>query len=281
MAATTAPSRPREPTASRLADAAYRRCVPLRDYHLLMAQVHEHLLPRTYLEVGVGRGRTLTLALQGTRAVGVDPAPRLEFALSRDTELARRDPRAVFGGLPVDLAFVDGMHLFEFALRDFTNVERWSTPDSTVLVHDCLPLDERAAGRQPPGGQWNGDVWKLVVVLKRWRPDLRISVIDVPPGGLGVVRGLDPASTVLSDHYEEIVAEGAALSYSLLTENDRHEVLNVVPNAWRRVAALLPATPYRRDNASLLRWGVAARYVRHTAGIQARRVARRLERLAR
>jgi hypothetical protein len=36
--------------------------------------------------------------------------------------------RALLGGLPVELGFIDGMHLFEFALRDFMNLERLCTP---------------------------------------------------------------------------------------------------------------------------------------------------------
>ena len=45
----------------------------------------------------------------------------------------------------MELAFIDGLHLFEQVLRDFINVERHSSPSTVVLLHDCLPLDEATA----------------------------------------------------------------------------------------------------------------------------------------
>ena len=47
-----------------------------------------------------------------------------------------------------ELVFIDGLHLFEQVLRDLINVERHSTTDTVVLLHDCLPLDEVTSGRR-------------------------------------------------------------------------------------------------------------------------------------
>ena len=54
---------------------------------------------------------------------------------------AQHDLRRLFGGLPLDLGFIDGMHRFEFALRDFINFKRASDSRTVLLVHDCLPVD--------------------------------------------------------------------------------------------------------------------------------------------
>ena len=51
----------------------------------------------------------------------------------------------------------------------------------------------------------SGDVWKVVSILREYRPDLRIKIVATAPSGLCVVRGLDPASRVLGDRLDEIV----------------------------------------------------------------------------
>jgi hypothetical protein len=137
-------------------------------YHYLplLRRIHRYLRPRTYLEIGVGRGASLCLALPETLAVGIDPAPQITaptgprvqlFRMTSDEFFARHTLSDVTGGLPLDLAFIDGMHHVEFALRDFANVERSATPATTVLVHDCYPPNARSADRDRSGAFWTGD----------------------------------------------------------------------------------------------------------------------------
>ena len=42
-------------------------------------------------------------------------------------------------------------------------------------------------------------------MLQRYRPDLRLAVMDTPPTGVLVVLGADPTNTVLADRYDEIM----------------------------------------------------------------------------
>ena len=118
----------------------------------LLDRIHCHLLPRTYVEVGVSTGKSLGLALPGTIAVGIDPEPKIRFAIDKSAEIfaegsddffERHDLRQVLRGNDLDLAFVDGMHLFEYALRDFFHLERFSHAESTIMFHDCKPFDGR------------------------------------------------------------------------------------------------------------------------------------------
>ncbi|MBI2958916.1 MAG: tetratricopeptide repeat protein, partial [Betaproteobacteria bacterium] len=126
-------------------------------YRDLIRRIHEHLAPRTYVEIGVFRGLSFALVRPETLALGIDPMPRIEAALgpnqrifreTSDAFFARRDVRAELNGLPVDLAFIDGLHQFEFALRDFANLEGLCTPDSTLLVHDVYPLNRETSERE-------------------------------------------------------------------------------------------------------------------------------------
>ncbi|MGB3148085.1 MAG: glycosyltransferase, partial [Paracoccaceae bacterium] len=113
-------------------------------------------------------------------------------------------------GLKIDLAFLDGMHLFEYLLRDFINTERHMAPDGLVTLHDCVPFNRVMAERdwdRAKTRSWTGDVWKLVPILRAYRPDLTVEVLDLAPTGLVTVRNLDPENTSLADQYDEIVSK--------------------------------------------------------------------------
>jgi hypothetical protein len=186
-----------------------------RDYREVLAFVHEQLDPPLYLEIGVRLGGSLRLARR--RAIGIDPAPEIAeplpariqvHALASDAYFVATHPPGL--DAPVDLAFIDGMHLFEYALRDFMNVERHAAPWSLVLVDDILPAHPRQGARERTTRAWMGDVWRIVDCLRTHRPDLELLVLDPCPGGMLVVSGLDPSSTVLADRYDTIVAAAAA-----------------------------------------------------------------------
>ena len=209
--------------------------------------MHELLRPRTYLEIGVETGATIRLANPETLVIGIDPAPELSGPLPRNVAIfkatsdlffARRNIVQEFGGRPIDLAFIDGSHLFEFVLRDFINVERNAAPTSTILMHDCYPLDEATAQRERTTAFSTGDAWKVVICLKKYRPDLKISTLACPPSGITVVRGLDPASRKLESQLDALYKEFIDLPYAALGEN-KPAALNLVPGDWDTARALL------------------------------------------
>jgi methyltransferase family protein len=192
--------------------------------HDALAALHRLLRPRTYLEIGVNDGRSL--ALSRSPSIGVDPAFRVTAEIRTDVHLvkatsddffARPDPLAHLRGRDgstagdagrdptVDLAFIDGMHLFEFALRDFMNVERYTTPASVIVLDDVFPRTVEEAARHRTTGPWAGDVYKVVEVLRQYRPDLVVVTVDSQPTGLAIVLGPDAASTALATHYDEIL----------------------------------------------------------------------------
>jgi tetratricopeptide (TPR) repeat protein len=221
--------------------------LPGPGYLEVLAGIHDALRPRTYLEVGIYRGESFVLARPGTRAIGIDPKPRVTAALpdgftvhatTSEDYFAAHDVKAELGGLPIDLAFIDGLHYFEYALRDFINVEKHCAPESTILLHDCYPLSRRTAERVNWSGFSSGDVWRLILALKKYRPGLRLHTIATPPTGLGIARELDPESRVLEQNFDRIVAEFAAVDYGVL-EADKAGLLNRAPNDAAAVRALL------------------------------------------
>jgi hypothetical protein len=178
-----------------------------------LKRLHEVVEPSTYLEIGIRHGDSLALAR--CPAVGIDPEFNLEvelgphvrlFTESSDEYFERADPLKPLGGRPIDLAFIDGMHLAEFALRDFTNVERHSRWTGVAVFDDILPRDAETASRDRRTHHWTGDVYKMLGILERHRPDLICLRVGTKPTGLLLVLGLDPGSRVLEQRYDEIVA---------------------------------------------------------------------------
>src|ERR1700720_3294868 len=154
------------------------------DYYDLLKRLHFLLEPRTYVEIGIRKGDSLALAKTTKFSVGIDPTPEIEAALPQGAKVFQMTSDDFFAahnlphelaGNPVDLAFIDGMHLFEFALRDFINLEKYCSPAATILVHDCYPIDAVSAARRRTTTVWSGDVWKLFHSLKKYRPDLELT----------------------------------------------------------------------------------------------------------
>ena len=218
-----------------------------------LERLHAVLEPSTYLEIGVRKGASLTLS--HARSVGVDPRPEVEMPLPAGTELVASTSDAYFahgeppfGGDPIDLALIDGMHLFEFALRDFVNVERRAAWWSVVVFDDVLPRHPAQAARERAATSWTGDLFKLVSVLDRRRPDLTCLRVDVAPTGLLLVLGADPANRVLSDRYEELLAEN-------VTPDPQH----VPDDILGRAGAIAPEPLLNAPFWSVLRDGRARR----------------------
>ncbi len=99
------------------------------------------------------------------------------------------------------------------------NVEKLSNERTVVVMHDCLPFNTRMAERERRwGGEdeepsvrdfWTGDVWKVLLILKTYRPDLSVSLLDCGPTGLVVCTGLKRHNTILAEQYGQIVSEFA------------------------------------------------------------------------
>jgi hypothetical protein len=179
-----------------------------------LRRVHDVLEPPTYLEIGIRHGTSLALAT--STSVGIDPAYDLRVELPEDTSLFREtsdeyfdrpDPLVPFGGRSPALAFIDGMHLVEYALRDFVNVERHSDWTSVVIFDDIFPSDAEMAARNRHTRDWTGDVYKVLGVLARHRRDLICLRVDTEPTGLLLVLGLDPGNSVLDERFDEIALE--------------------------------------------------------------------------
>ena len=169
------------------------------NYLQVLAWAHGRMRPRTYVEVGVNKGKSVSLALPDTVVAAIDPTPKISWPITRRTTVLEMTSDCAFdeghvdrvlAGRSVELAFVDGLHQAEVALRDYLNIEQRTVRGSAVLFHDCLPEDEAMAARERgEARRWTGDVWKVVEWIRRHRPSLCVDVFDSPPSGLALITG--------------------------------------------------------------------------------------------
>lgn len=194
-------------------------------YQKFLRQLHAKNLFNWYLEIGSRTGRSLAPA-RGN-AIAVDPFFRINtdvvgpkrsaffFQMTSDEFFASSFLEQ--NDVHLSFSFLDGMHLFEVLLRDFINAERNTAPGGAIAMHDCCPVTSEMTTRDHrtvKKGGWTGDVWKLVPILQQYRPDLTVEILGCKPTGLVLVSNISPSSTVLADHYEDIVAQYQDIEFS-------------------------------------------------------------------
>ena len=219
-------------------------------YFALLHELHQRLKPKAYLEIGTESGASLGLAK--CLSFAVDPAFRIEADVMGGKPglvLQQTTSEAFFAsglldrlGVTLDLAFLDGMHLFEYLLDDFINTERHMAADGMIVLHDCVPFSSAGARRdwdRRVTRSWTGDVWKLLPILRDYRPDLNVRTFDTPPSGLVVITGLNATNRVLSEKRDEIIARYGDMTFEDLGLTAFLAAAAIEP--YRRYIAPLPA----------------------------------------
>ena len=168
----------------------------------------------SYLEVGVAQGLTLE-QVQVKSKIGVDPTPQFDtsklpkgvtfFQEGSDTFFESLEQSAVF-----DLVFLDGLHEWKQTYKDLINVLHHSKSSSIVLVDDVIPDDELAAypdwdkalelkaAAGITDGRWQGNVFKVIIAIMEFHPELSYCVIgkrdkvDNPQAIVWVNAGVEP-----------------------------------------------------------------------------------------
>lgn len=224
--------------------------------HRLLAILHERLQPRTYLETGVNRGASLTLAR--CPSIGIDPEFTVVEEIQADVHLARTTSDEFFARkrplahLPipvVDLAFIDGMHLAEYALRDVIAVERFMPPTGVIVIDDMLPRSVEEANRHRSSKGWAGDVYKVSAALRELRPDLLVIEVDTVPTGTCVVLFPDAGRRGVLEGYDEWVTSAVRPDPQPVPPEvlERTRAMNprrlVSDPAWDRLRELRTASP--------------------------------------
>ncbi len=184
-------------------------------YIRLLKRIHMLHKPNWYLEVGTFSGKSLQLA--ECNIVSVDPNFKISNPVINSTGQQMHFFQKTsddFFALPFlkdnkikfDFAFLDGLHHFEVLLRDFINTEKHMSKRGIITLHDCCPSTQKMAEREFHTGYWTGDVWKTLLILLKYRPDLDIQVTNAAPTGLVVISNLSPKNSILENVYDEVIS---------------------------------------------------------------------------
>lgn len=205
-------------------DDAFQRANGL-GYRRFLRALHDQVEFEWYMEIGCRTGQSLAPVTGAT--IAVDPHFSVNSDLIADKpvlHIFQQTSDAFFesgflerNGIVLGFSFLDGMHLIDYLIRDFIGTERASASGSLIAIHDCCPFSHGMTTRDLnslPKGAWTGDVWKIIPILQRYRPDLRIDVLDCRKTGLVVISNLDSGNTTLQDNYDRILTEYKELELS-------------------------------------------------------------------
>ena len=210
---------------------------------------------KNYLEIGVNRGKCLFNIRGGKNRFAVDPFFNFNSwkkfkAIVKNSDNFRNryfevtsdiffnENQNLLSQNPIDLAFIDGLHTFSQCLADVQNTLKNLDSNGIIVLHDCNPLDQlaafpansiddaRAALANHPDWKniWNGDVWKVIVHIRKHHPELSAFVLDTDHGLGFVFKKQRGDLRKIFDVVENI----DTLDYNFLDKN-RAELLDLRP----------------------------------------------------
>ncbi len=144
----------------------------------LINQLIETNSYKSYLEVGCSKDDCFR-AISVPNKIGVDPFHGGTHRMTSDAFFAENTQK-------FDIIFIDGLHQYAQVRLDMLNAVESLNDGGVILVHDCLPLTFKAQLPFPPGGDWNGDVWKAFAEMRTLpNIDCALSMID---HGVGIIK---------------------------------------------------------------------------------------------
>ncbi len=190
---------------------------------------------KDYFEIGQQKGQCFR-EIEVKNKEGLDPKPKdtlgveCKYHMTSDEFFSEHAE-----GKKYDIFFIDGLHIREQVFRDVTNALKHLKPNGTIVLHDCNPVEEnhqitsddpsdrlhrRLSRGAHAGGDWNGDVWKAFLDLRRTRKDLVMMTVDTD-FGCGVLR------MGSQELYEDSVDIDEMYDWKYFDEN-RGKILNLI-----------------------------------------------------
>lgn len=163
-----------------------------RRWHIINALIGKHGYS-SYLEIGTFTGWNYS-QIKCSHKVGVEPNPVTLPGVIQATS----DEFFLKNTQKFDIIFIDGLHVWEQCLKDIFNSLKVLNPNGTIVVHDCRPTEFSHTAREAihPNGEWTGDVWKSIAILRSTYPFAKVAVVDTDWGCGIITPNEDVAKTI-------------------------------------------------------------------------------------
>jgi len=173
---------------------------------------------KRYLEIGVFNGEVF-FKTKARYKYAVDPAFRFvretkykmmlknssnikaKYFTKTSDDFFKEDAPSLFLKNKIDICFIDGMHEFDYVKNDVINSLQYLDKDGVIILHDCNPLTAdaevsyKAWEERGLTGEWNGDVWKVIVYLRSVLKDINVFTLDTDQG-LGIITWGTPEASL-------------------------------------------------------------------------------------
>jgi hypothetical protein len=148
-------------------------------------QIIHHFISKnnynSYLEIGTQKDKTFN-AINIKTKVGVDPERGGTHRMSSDMFFAQNKEK-------FDIIFIDGLHHSEQVLKDINNSLACLNKGGTIVVHDCLPVNEDMQKVPRIVKAWTGDCWLSFVYCRQTKGNLKMYTIETDMGCGIIQRG--------------------------------------------------------------------------------------------
>jgi hypothetical protein len=167
---------------------------------------------KTYLEIGVDIPSLNYEQIKCELRVGVDPNGSTTFTGFSDDFFK-------LNKFTYDIVFIDGDHREDQVSRDIENSLRCLNKNGTIVLHDCLPINEQhQTTPYTPGSIWAGTVWKSLAKIRINRDDLDLKIVDTD-WGVGILRHGKSEKYKVNHNYE--------LNYQFY-QNNREQIFSLI-----------------------------------------------------
>ena len=126
-------------------------------YKTFLPKLHEIVAPKRYVEIGIRHGYSLSIS-RDAKKIAIDPQyseKDMQFDVA-NTEFFKVKSDAFFEEKAIsesyDLAYIDGLHLFEYALRNYMNLENTQSRARSLLLTTSSREIRKKRCVNPPGG---------------------------------------------------------------------------------------------------------------------------------